>query len=93
MEDDHWWKMTFGGRQPLQEDDLWWKMKFGERRPLVEDDLRWKITFSDRQLLVEDDPCMLSSPLCGIFSECSPQCWDEQKEIIFDWVLKVKVKW
>ena len=35
--------------------------------PLVEDDLQWKTTFGGRHLLVEDDPCMLPSPLCGIF--------------------------
>ena len=26
------------------------------------------MTFGGRRLLVEDDPCMLPSPLCGIFS-------------------------
>ena len=31
MEDDLWWKTTFGGRQPSMEDDLWWKMTFGGR--------------------------------------------------------------
>ena len=25
VEDDLWWKTTFGGRQPMVEDDLWWK--------------------------------------------------------------------
>ena len=39
----------------------------GGRRPLVEDNLKWKTTFVGRRLLVEDDPCMLPSPLCGIF--------------------------
>ena len=28
MEDNVWWKMTFGGRQPLVEDDLQWKTPF-----------------------------------------------------------------
>ena len=44
------------------------KTTFGGRRPSVEDDLRWRTTFGGRRLLVEDDPCMLPSPLCGIFS-------------------------
>ena len=39
----------------------------GGRRPVVEDDIRWKVTFNGGQLSVEDDPCMLPSPLCGIF--------------------------
>ena len=56
-----------GGRRPLVEDDLWWKTTFGGRQLLVEDDLWWKTTFGGRQLLVEDNPCMLPSPLCGIF--------------------------
>ena len=34
----------------------------------MEDNLWWKATFGGRQLLVEDNPCMLPSPLCGIFS-------------------------
>ena len=34
----------------------------------MEDDLRWKTTFGGRRLLVEDNPCMLPSPLCGIFN-------------------------
>ena len=34
---------------------------------MVEDDLQWKTTYSGRRLLVEDIPCMLPSPLCGIF--------------------------
>ena len=34
---------------------------------MVEDDLQWKTTFGGRLLLLEDDPCMLPSPLCGIF--------------------------
>ena len=33
----------------------------------MEDNLWWKTTFVGRRLLVEDDPCMLPSPLCGIF--------------------------
>ena len=40
VEENFWWKMTFGGRQTLVEDDLWWKTTFGGRRPLVEDDIR-----------------------------------------------------
>ena len=78
VEDDLWWRTTSVGRRPLVEDDLWRKTIFGGRRvsvedhlrwktPLVEDDLWWKTTFTGRQLLVEDDPCMLPSPLCGIF--------------------------
>ena len=39
----------------------------GGRRPSVEDNLRWKTTFGKSHLLVEDDPCMLPTPLCGIF--------------------------
>ena len=82
MEDGLWWKTTFGGRWPLVEDDLWWKMTFSGRRPSVEDDLwlkttfdggrpvvednlRWKTTFNGRWPLL--DPCMLPTPLCGIF--------------------------
>ena len=38
---------------------------------MVEDDLWRKTTFGGRQLLVEDDPCMLPSPLCGIFFNLS----------------------
>ena len=56
MEDDLWWKRTFVGWQPLV-----------GRLPSVEDDLRWKTTFGERRVLVEDDPCILPSPLCGIF--------------------------
>ena len=67
MEDDLYWKTTFGGRQPSVDDDFRWKTTFGGRRPLVEEDLRSKTTFGGRRLLVEDDPCMLPSPLCGIF--------------------------
>ena len=33
---------------------------------MVEDDLLWKTTFSGRQPSVY--PCMLPTPLCGIFS-------------------------
>ena len=40
VEDDLWWKMTFGGRRPLVEDDIWWKTTFRGRRPSVEDDLQ-----------------------------------------------------
>ena len=43
MEDNLWWKTTFGGRRPLVEDDLWWKMTLGGRQPAVEHDLQWKI--------------------------------------------------
>ena len=78
VEDNLWWKTTSVGRRPLVEDDLWWKTTFSGRRlsveddlrwkvTMVEDDLRWKTTFGGRRLLVEDDPCMLPSPLCGIF--------------------------
>ena len=45
-----------------------WKMIFGGRQTLVEDDLWWKTSFGGSWILVEDDPCMLPSPLCGIFS-------------------------
>ena len=65
VEDDLWGKTTFGGRQPLLKDDLRWKTTFSERRPVVEDDLQWKTTFSGRRPLL--DPCMLPTPLCGIF--------------------------
>ena len=44
VEDDLWWKTTFGGRQPLVEDNLGWKMTFGGRQPRVEDGLLWKTT-------------------------------------------------
>ena len=54
MEDDLWWKTTFGGIQPAVEDDLWWKTTFGGRPPSEEDDLWWKTTFSGRRQSVED---------------------------------------
>ena len=59
--------MIFRGRQSSVEDDLWWKTTFSGRRPPGEDVFRWKTTFGGRRLLVEEDPCMLPSPLCGIF--------------------------
>ena len=43
VEDDLWWKMTFGARRPLVEDNLQWKTTFGGRRPSVEDDFQWKL--------------------------------------------------
>ena len=66
VEDNLWWKTTFGGRQPLVEDDLRWKTTFIGRRLSVEGDLLWKTTFCGRHPLL--DPCMLASPLCSIFS-------------------------
>ena len=65
LKDNLQWKMTFGGRQPLVEDNLWWKTTFSGGWPLVENNLRWRTTFSGRQPSV--DPCMLLSPLGGIF--------------------------
>ena len=65
VEDDLWWKTTFGGRHPSMEDHLWGKITFGGRQPSVEYDIRWKTIFSGRQPLV--DPCMLPTPLGGIF--------------------------
>ena len=65
-------KTTFGRRRPSVEDDLRWKTTFGGRRPSVEDDLRWKTTFGGRRpsgRRPSVDPCMLPSPLCGIFSK------------------------
>ena len=41
IEEELWWKMTFGGRPPTVEDD------FGERRPSVEDNLWWKTKFGE----------------------------------------------
>ena len=35
VEDDLWWKTTFGRRQPLVEKYLRWKMTFCGRRPFV----------------------------------------------------------
>ena len=55
MEDDRWWKTTFGGSRPLVEDDLWRKTSFGGRRPSVKDKVWWRITFGGRRPLVEDD--------------------------------------
>ena len=55
MEDDLWWKMTFGGRRPLVEDKLRFKTTFWGRQPLVEDNLCWKTTFGGRQPSVKDD--------------------------------------
>ena len=65
VEDDLWWNTPYGGRQTLVEDNLWWKTTFGGRQHLVEEDLWWKTTFSGRQPSL--DPCMLPTPLCGIF--------------------------
>ena len=48
IEENLWWKTTFGGRRALVEDDLRWKMTFGERQPLVEDEILWKIAFSGK---------------------------------------------
>ena len=73
MEDDLRWNKTFGGIKLLVEDDLRWKTTFGGRRPSVEDNFWWKTTF-DGRLLVEDDPCMLPSPLCGIFLHATAHC-------------------
>ena len=55
VEDDLWWKTTFGGRQPSVEDDLWWKTTFSGGQPLMEDNLRWKTTLCGRRPLVEDN--------------------------------------
>ena len=55
MEDNLWWRMTFGERRPSVEDDLWWKTTFGGRKLLLEDNLQWRMTFSGRRPLVEDD--------------------------------------
>ena len=65
LEDDLWWKMNFSGRRPSVEDYLCWKTTFSGRYPLVEDNLWWKTALGGRQPSV--DPCMLPSPLCGIF--------------------------
>ena len=43
VEDNLWWKITFGGRRPSVE------------QPLVEEGLRQKTTFAGRQLSVEDN--------------------------------------
>ena len=67
MEDDLQWKTTFSGRRPSVEDDLQLKTTFSGIWHLVEYNLRWKTTFGGRRLLVKDNPCMLPSPLCGIF--------------------------
>ena len=57
--------MTFDGRRPSVEDDLLWKTTFVGRQPIVEDYLQWQTTFSGRRPSL--DPCMLPTPLCGIF--------------------------
>ena len=67
LEDNLWWKTSFGGRQPSVEDDFRWKTPYSGRRPTAEDNLWWKMTFVGRKLLVEDGPCMLPSPLCGSY--------------------------
>ena len=54
-----------GGRQPSVEDGLQCKTAFGGRRPLVEEKLWWKKNFGGR--IPSMDPCMLPTPLCGIF--------------------------
>ena len=54
MEENLWWKTTFGGRQPSVEDNLQWKRTLSGRQTLVEDDLWWKMTFGGRKPLVED---------------------------------------
>ena len=95
VEDDLQRKTTFGGRRPLVEDDLWWKT------PLVEDGLQWKTTFGGRRPMVENDlqwktnfvdPCMLPTPLCGIFysvalvqtSDLQPKDQGEQLHLHFN---------
>ena len=70
VEDTLQWKTPFVGRRPSLEDDLCWKTTFGGRQSSVEDDLRWKMTFGGRRSSV--DPCMLPTPLCGIFHFSSP---------------------
>ena len=57
--------MTFCGRRPLVDEDFRWMMTFGGRQHLVEEDIWWKTTFSGRRPSL--DPCMLPTPLCGIF--------------------------
>ena len=64
VEDNLWWKTTLGGRQIRVEEPLV-ETTLVERQPWVEDDLRWKMNFGGRRPSV--DPCMLPSPLCGIF--------------------------
>ena len=45
VEDNLWWKTTFGGRRPKEEDlsvedDFCWRTTYGGRQPSVEDYLR-----------------------------------------------------
>ena len=79
MEDDLWWKMTFGERSPSEENYLQWKTTFSGRHPFVEDDLQlkrhlvendllWKATFGGRQTLV-DKILWVQNYMNYIFSE------------------------
>ena len=53
MENNLWWKTTFGGRQPLVKDSPQLKTSFGGRWPSVEDTLPLNTTFDGRRALVE----------------------------------------
>ena len=89
MEDVLRWKTPFGGRRLLVEDDLG-KTTLDGRRQLVEDNLSWKMTLGGRRPSV--DPCMLPSPLCGIFLKPSWFCtFDLHQEkrrsrTLYDWL-------
>ena len=67
----------------MVEDKLRRKTTFSVRQPSMEDNLWWKATFGGRQLSVEDNPCMLPSPLCGIFLMQHDKIWiyDPPKEV------------
>ena len=69
MEDDPQWKTTSEHVRRLKFGVLTVFINIRLIKVLwfVEDDLRCKTTFSECRPLVEDDPCMLPSPLCGIF--------------------------
>ena len=70
VEDNLWWNPTFSGRLPAVEEKLQWKITLGGRRPLVEDNLedyQMKMNISGRRPSL--DPCMLPTPLRGIFRQ------------------------
>ena len=50
-----------------------WNTTFGGTQPSVDYNLWWKTTFGGRW--PSDDPCMLLSPLCGIFSPKWRKFW------------------
>ena len=72
VEDDPRRKMTFCGRRLLLEDDLCWKTTFVGRQTTEKDGLWWKTTDDFQWKTTFGGPCMLPTPLCGIFTNKRP---------------------